>query len=103
MSSPQRFRLSPLIRFTLLTVYIAMVLPLPALAPATLRPWMLAAATLGLALVWALLSEQVDTDDEGLRMHYPRWCSWLLRRNWHLQWSEIRGLVPVGTSQGGTV
>ena len=103
MSSPQRFRLSPLIRFTLLTVYFAMVLPLPALAPATLRPWMLAAAMLGLALVWALLSEQVDTDDEGLRMHYPRWCSWLLRRNWHLQWSEIRGLVPVGTSQGGTV
>ena len=55
MSSPQRFRLSPLIRFTLLTAYLAMVLPLPALAPATLRPWMLAAAMFGLALVLSLI------------------------------------------------
>ena len=33
----ERFLLSPLIRFTLLAVYLALVLPLPALAPTSLQ------------------------------------------------------------------
>ncbi|MGC6483038.1 MAG: hypothetical protein ACON4T_05685 [Synechococcus sp.] len=103
MTVPRRFQLSPLIRFTLLAVYLALVLPLPLLAPTELRGWLLAASIAGLALVWALLSEQVTVSATGLKVGYPSWCSWLLRRGWYLDWPEIRGLVPVGTSQGGTV
>ena len=36
-------------------------------------------------------------------MGYPVWISWLFRRGWSLAWSDVRALVPVGTSQGGTV
>ena len=99
----ERFQLSPLIRFTLLMVYLALVLPLPALAPASLQVGLVVAAGLGLFLVSALLSEQVVVNETGLQVGYPSWCQWLLRRGWSLQWHEIRGLVPVGTSQGGTV
>ena len=99
----ERFGLSPLIRFTLLALYVALVLPLPVLAPETLRPWMLAGLLTGLVLVLGLLSEQVETDAAGLRVRYPGWIRWLLRRSWSMEWADIRGLVPVGTSQGGTV
>ena len=57
----ERFRLSPLIRFTLLSLYAALVLPLPLLAPAELRLWMLVGLLVGLVLVLGLLSEQVAT------------------------------------------
>ena len=99
----ERFGLSPLIRFTLISLYVALVLPLPLLAPAGLRGWMSAGLILGLGLVLGLLSEQVETDAEGIRVRYPAWIGWLFRRGWSLAWSDIRALVPVGTSQGGTV
>ena len=99
----ERFGLSPLIRFTLLSLYVALVLPLPVMAPQELRPLMVGALILGLVLVVGLLSEQVETDAAGLRVSYPSWIRWLLRRSWSMQWADIRDLVPVGTSQGGTV
>ena len=99
----ERFRLSPLIRFTLLSLYAALVLPLPLLAPAGLRLWMVVGLLAGLVLVLGLLSEQVETDDDGIRVRYPAWIRWLLRRGWVMRWQDIRALVPVGTSQGGTV
>ncbi len=99
----ERFLLSPLIRFTLVMVYLALVLPLPALAPTSLQVWLMVAAALGLALVSALLSEQVLVNATGLQVGYPAWCNWLLHRGWSLRWDEIRGLVPITTSQGGTV
>ena len=64
----ERFGLSPLIRFTLLSLYVALVLPLPVLAPDSLRPLMVAGLILGLVLVVGLLSEQVETDAAGLRV-----------------------------------
>ena len=99
----ERFGLSPLIRFTLLSLYVALVLPLPVMAPQELRPLMVGALVLGLVLVVGLLSEQVETDAAGLRVSYPSWIRWLLRRSWSMHWDDIRALVPVGTSQGGTV
>jgi hypothetical protein len=99
----ERFQISPLIRGTLIGVYLALVLPLPLMAPAGLRPLLLLAAPIGLALVWALLSEEVLLNDQRIQVGYPRWCAWLLRRGWQLPWQEISRLIPMGTSQGGTV
>ena len=57
-SGVERFGLSPLIRTTLLSLYVALVLPLPLLAPQELRWWMAAGLFFGLILVLGLLSEQ---------------------------------------------
>ncbi len=99
----ERFGLSPLIRFTLLSLYLALVLPLPLLAPQSLRLWMGVGLVFGLVLVFGLLSEHVETDDAGITVRYPAWIRWLLRRGWSMRWQDIKALVPVGTSQGGTV
>lgn len=99
----ERFGLSPLIRFTLLSLYVALVLPLPVLAPEGLHAPMLVGVLIGLILVTGLLSEQVETDADGITVRYPTWIRWLLRRGWTMRWQDMRALVPVGTSQGGTV
>jgi len=100
---PQTYPVAPLIRFTLLGLYLALVLPLPLLATPSLRPWLTAALPLGLVLVAALLSERVRLDQEGITVGHPRWCAWLLRRGWQLSWQQLEGLSSVGTSQGGRV
>ena len=97
------YPMAALIRLTLLGLYLALVAPLPFLAPDAWRWPLGGAVALGMALMVALTSEQVELDGEGLRVGHPRWCRWLLRRGWCLQWQEIEGLTPVGTSQGGRV
>jgi hypothetical protein len=101
--SSQRYPMAPLIRFTLISLYLALVLPLPLLAPPELQAWLWAALPLGLALILALVSEQVELSDGGIRVGHPTWCAWLLRRGWQLNWDQISGLTPVATSQGGRV
>ena len=97
------YPMAPLIRFTLISLYLALVLPLPVLAPPGLQPWLWAALPIGLAVILALVSEGVELGGVDIRVGHPSWCAWLLRRGWTLQWAEITGLTPVATSQGGRV
>ena len=101
--SQQRYPMAPLIRFTLVSLYFALVFPLPWLAPSNLQPWLIGALPLGFLLVWALVSEEVSLSESGLQVGYPSWCSWLLRRGWSLNWDQVTGLTPVATSQGGLI
>jgi hypothetical protein len=101
--SNQRYPMAPLIRFTLISLYLALVLPLPLLAPPELQTWLWAALPLGLVVILALVSKQVELTGEGIRVGHPSWCAWLLRRGWQLNWDAITGLTPVATSQGGRV
>lgn len=105
--SDKTFRVSPLIRITLLLLYIALTLPLPTLAVVTdapLPPWLLRVGiALGGILLYGGLSEQVRVDENGIGVQYPAWISWLLRRQWHLNWKDITALKPRSTGQGGIV
>lgn len=102
-SAPRLYPMAALIRLTLISLYLALVLPLPLLAPGDLRVWMALAVPAGLVLVLAITSERVELDEQGLRVGHPPWCSWWLRRGWSLSWEAISGLTPVATSQGGRV
>ena len=97
------YPMAPLIRLTLICLYLALVAPLPWLAPAESRAVVGLAVGFGLALIVALTSEQVELDDSGIRVGHPPWCRWLLRRGWALEWPSISALIPVATSQGGRV
>ena len=102
-TSSDRFPMAALIRYTLIALYLAMVAPLPFLAPAELKLLLWLALPLGLDLVVTATSEAVELDTNGIRVGHPSWCAWLLRRGWSLPWKSISGLTPVATSQGGRV
>lgn len=102
-AKPAGYGMDPLIRGTLVGLYLALVLPLPALASGSLRALLAVAVPLGLVLVLAITSETVTVTPQGLALGQPSWCGWWLRRGWSLGWNEITGLTPVATSQGGRV
>jgi len=101
------FQVSPLIRVTLLLLYGALTLPLPALAEVTQAPipskFLLVGIVIGGILLYGGLSEQVEVDSTGIAVRYPRWIGWLFRRQWQLQWQAIAALKPRTTGQGGLV
>lgn len=103
--APQRFAISPLIRFTLLLFYTVLTVPLPLLAAKTAAPlplWLWGVGLpLGFAVVAGALGERVEVDDQGLRVRYPWWFPW--RGDRFLPWADITALKAKTTGQGGLV
>jgi hypothetical protein len=99
------FYLSPLVRITLLGLYLALTLPLPFLAEvtqATVPPMGLwVGIAIGFVFLYGVLSERVTLDETGIQVSYPRWVPF--RRGWQLAWSDITALKPRSTGQGGLV
>lgn len=101
------FRISPLIRLTLLSLYVALTVPLPFLAQVTAArvPSVLLWLGIGLGAValYAALSERVILDEQGIQVTYPRWVPRFFRKGWSLPWAEVKDLKMRTTGQGGLV
>ncbi|MGQ9872986.1 hypothetical protein [Leptodesmis sp.] len=104
---PAIFRISPLIRVTLLSLYVALTVPLPflpQLAGPTVPPLILwVGIGLGAIVLYGALSERVVLDEAGIQVIYPAWMTQIFRRGWSLPWSEVKALKPRSTGQGGLV
>ncbi|PZO16758.1 MAG: hypothetical protein DCF25_12090 [Leptolyngbya foveolarum] len=101
------FKISPLIQLTLLSLYIALVIPLPFLSELTqssVSPTLLwVGALIGGTVLYGVLSEKVEVDEAGIAVTYPAWVRAFGRQGWALKWSEITALKPRSTGQGGIV
>ena len=101
------FRISPLIRITLISLYIALTVPLPFLAEVTNAPisstvlWI--GIALGLLVLVGALSERVLVNETQIKVVYPVWFPSFFRKGWSLNWSEIKDLKLRTTGQGGLV
>lgn len=106
-SSVNTFNISPLIRITLLCLYIALTVPLPFLAKVTSTPvspnllWI--GITLGALVIYGLLSQKVVLDQEKIQVTYPQWIPSKLFKGWSLNWNQIAALKMRTTGQGGLV
>lgn len=101
------FRISPLIRITILSLYLALTLPLPLLSQitgaSTTHYWLLLGIGIGGVALFAVLSERVILDEQQIRVSYPAWVPRFFRQGWSLTWAEIQALKPRSTGQGGLV
>ena len=104
---PAVFHISPLIRITLLSLYVALTLPLPFLSEMTAAPipptllWV--GVAFGAVILYAALSERVVLNESGIEVSYPRWVPRFYRQGWSLPWTEVKALKPRTTGQGGLV
>jgi hypothetical protein len=101
------FKISPLIRLTLMCLYVGLTVPLPFLtkvASAPVPAWLLwIGIGLGAIALHGALSERVTVDNEGISVGYPVWVPRFFRKGWHLTWTEIKDLKVRTTGQGGLV
>ncbi len=107
---PSVFRISALVRITLLSLYVALTLPLPFLAKATSGDFwnlgLILGLIVGIIALWVALSEQVIVDEHGISLEYPLvYLNWILgrRSGWKIAWREIKALKPRTTGQGGLI
>ena len=104
---PATFKLSPLIRLTLLALYVALTAPLPLLPQtdgvAVSPKWLWFGIGLGFIALYGALSERVIVTETEIQVTYPVWVPRVLRKGWVLPWAEVKALKPRSTGQGGIV
>ena len=104
---PATFKLSPLIRVTLLALYVALTAPLPLLPQtdgvAVSPKWLWFGIGLGFIALYGALSERVIVTETEIQVTYPVWVPRVLRKGWVLPWAEVKALKPRSTGQGGIV
>ena len=104
---PATFKLSPLIRVTLLALYVALTAPLPLLPQtdgvAVSPKWLWFGIGLGFIALYGALSERVIVTETEIQVTYPAWVPRVLRKGWVLPWAEVKALKPRSTGQGGIV
>jgi hypothetical protein len=107
LADPITFKISPLIRGTLLLLYAALTVPLPFLPqpeginiPVALL-WF--GIGMGAIALYAALTQRVIVDEQGIQVTHPRWVPRLVGKQWFLNWSDITALKPRSTGQGGIV
>ena len=106
-SAEDLFRISPLIRITLLSLYGALTTPLPFLSEVTNSPVAPNLLWVGIAIgaigLYAVLCERVVVNPQGIEVTYPRWVPKFFRKGWQLPRAEVKALKPRSTGQGGLV
>ncbi|MFM7886716.1 MAG: hypothetical protein ACKPCM_08520 [Pseudanabaena sp.] len=106
-NSSNIFYVSPLIRITLLLLYIVLTVPLPFLSNFTHSvvpaSWLSGGLVIGFIFLYGALSDRVILDDQGISLVYPRWFPTFFRKGWSLPWQDIKALKPRITGQGGIV
>jgi hypothetical protein len=97
------FRISPLIRITLMAFFLALTIPLPFLARVASAPippvllWV--GIGIGAIALYGALSERVIVDEEKIQVAYPRWVPSFFRRGWALPWNDVKELKMRTTGQ----
>lgn len=101
------FRISPLIRLTLMALFLALTIPLPFLAEVSAAPvppvFLWGGIGLGAIALYGALSERVIVDEEKIQVAYPRWVPSFFRKGWSLPWEDVKDLKMRTTGQGGLV
>ena len=101
------YKVSPLIRITLLLLYISLTAPLPFLSNFTHSvvpaSWLSIGLVIGFVFLYGALSDRVILNDQGISLVYPQWFSTFFRKGWSLAWQDIQSLKPRITGQGGIV
>ena len=94
-------------RFTLLGLLVALVLPLPFILVYQGQTGWLLPTLVGIGLGWlgliALMSQRVMVDATGVQVSYASWVPQGWVRGWQIPWSEITEIRSRPTSQGGRV
>ena len=103
----ESFNISPLIRITLLFLYLALTVPLPFLSEATASPipplflWL--GIVIGAVIIYGLLAQKVVLDEKKIQVIYPSWVPSFMSKGWQLEWARVSALKMRTTGQGGLV
>ena len=99
----ERFKILFAVKSSLISLYIALTIPIPFISSEQLKIPSLFFFILGLFLIVNINSDYVETCEKKISYKTSFISRAFGKNNWEILWEEIKSIKPVQTSQGSQV
>ena len=99
----QKFKTLFFVKSSLISLYLALTIPLPFISIEKLKIPSIIIFALGLYLIINITSDYVETCDNKISYKTSFICKTLGKKNWEIRWKDIKLIKSMPTSQGSKV
>jgi len=99
----EKFKTLFFVKFSLISLYLALTIPIPFISIDKLRIISITAFVLGLFFIFSITSDYVETCNNKISYKISFISKVLGRKNWEIAWKDIKSIKSLPTSQGSKV
>ena len=99
----EKFKTLFLVKSSLISLYLALTIPIPFISNDKLKLLSIFSFILGLYLIINITSDYVETSKNGISYKTSFIANKLGRKNWEISWKDINSIKTLPTSQGSKV
>ena len=99
----EKFKTLFFVKSSLISLYLALTIPIPFISIDRLKILSIVAFILGLYLIINITSDYVETSDNGISYKTSFISKILGKKNWEISWKDIKLIKSLQTSQGSNV
>ena len=99
----EKFKTIFFVKSSLITLYLALTIPIPFISTNQLKIFSIVAFFLGLYLIIDITSDHVETCNNKISYKTSFISKILGRKNWEISWKDIKLIKSLPTSQGSKV
>ena len=99
----EKFKNLFFVKSSLISLYLALTIPIPFISIDELRIFSIITFVLGLYLIFNITSDYVETCNNKISYKTSFVSKVLGKKNWEIPWNDIKSIKSVPTSQGSKV
>ena len=99
----EKFKTLFLVKSSLISLYLALTIPLPFISIDKLKIFAISVFILGLFLIFNITSDYLETCDNKISYRSSLISRYLGKQNWEIFWKDIKSIKSLPTSQGSKV
>ena len=99
----ERFRTLFFVKSSLISLYLALTIPIPFISIAELKIFSITLFFLGLFLIFNITNDYIETDDKKIQYKTNIFSNAFGKKNWEIFWKDIISIKFLPTSQGSRV
>ena len=99
----EKFKTLFFVKSSLISLYLALTIPLPFISIEKLKILSLVIFILGLYLIINITSDYVETSSKKISYQSSLFSKFLGKKNWEISWKDIKLIKSFPTSQGSKV
>ena len=99
----EKFKTLFFVKSSLITLYLALTIPIPFISIDKLKTFSIFAFVLGLYLIINITSDYVETCNDKISYKANLISRYFGKQNWEIFWKDIKSIKSLPTSQGSSV
>ena len=99
----EKFRNLFFVKSSLISLYLALTIPIPFIASEKLKIFSIISFVLGLLLIINITDDYINTSDKKISFKTSFISKIFRKKNWEICWKDIKAIKSLPTSQGSKV